>query len=321
MDLCGFPKTAFFLHQAQWVKDRPVLELVPHWNWPGKEGRQIKVMALSNAEKVELFLNGKSLGEKPVDPFEMAEWQVPYQPGRLEAVGKSGGKEVSRFVAETTGAPVVLELLPDRPSIAGDGRDALPVTVRALDEKGRPVPTADCLVNFQVEGPGEIVLKASANGINGAECRIWASPAPQVPSVPAAMPTLSLSEWRQSPAFNSRPNPNQAIPDNDMNSWVPVKPGEILPLSGGTFAIFRTKFQPFVGQQRAGGQVVFREISGKAEVWLDFIKVGEKTDSAPGPLTVKLAPGNAGRTMSVLIEVENGKPVGLAGPVIVEPNP
>ena len=360
MDLCGFPKTAFYLHQAQWIKDRPVLQLVPHWNWPGKEGQNIKVMALSNAEKVELSLNGKSLGEKPVDIYEMVEWQVPYAPGRLEAVGKTGGKEVSRFVVETTGAPVSLELIPDRSAIAGDGRDAVPVTVRALDEKGRPVPTAEFMVNFQIGGPGEIigvgngdpnchepekasqrslfhglaqvilqsgkspgdlVLKASAEGIKPAECRIKVAPAPAVPTVPPAMPTLSLTKWRQSPASNTRPDPNQAIPENDMNSWVPVTPGKILPINGGNFAIFRTKFQPYAGQRREGGQIVFREIIGKAEIWLDYVKVGEKPNFAPGPLTVKLPSGNAGRTLSVLIEAENGKPAGLAAPVIVESNP
>ena len=46
MDLCGFPKTGFYIRQALWIHDRPVLTLVPHWNWAGKEGQPIKVMAL-----------------------------------------------------------------------------------------------------------------------------------------------------------------------------------------------------------------------------------------------------------------------------------
>ena len=64
MDTCGFPKTAFYMHQAAWIENRPVLQIVPHWNWPGSEGQPIKVMVMSNVEKVELLLNGKSLGEK-----------------------------------------------------------------------------------------------------------------------------------------------------------------------------------------------------------------------------------------------------------------
>ena len=59
-----FPKTEFYIRQALWVKNKPVLTLVPHWNWAGKEGQPIKVMALTNCDKVALLLNGKPLGEK-----------------------------------------------------------------------------------------------------------------------------------------------------------------------------------------------------------------------------------------------------------------
>ena len=156
MDLCGFPKAAYFIHQAQWVHDRPILHLVPHWNWPGKEGTPIRVMAMSNADTVELRLNGRSLGEQKVDPFEMNEWHVPYQPGRLEAVARKGVKILAHEAVETTGAPVVLRLTPDRPLIDGDGRDAVPITIEALDSQGRHVPTANLPVEFQIVG-GRII--------------------------------------------------------------------------------------------------------------------------------------------------------------------
>ena len=356
MDLCGFPKTAYYIHQAHWIKDRPILQLVPHWNWPGKEGQDIKVMAISNAEKVELFLNGKSLGEKPVDPIDMVAWQVPYEPGKLEAIGRRGGKEVSRFAVETTGAPVRLELLPDRKALAGDGRDAVPVTVQALDEKGRPVPVASNMVEFSVEGPGEIaglgngdpnchepekgnkrslfhglaqvilqsgksagelVLRATSEGLQPAEVRIAVKEAPAVASVPPASPLLALTKWRQSPGFDTRPDPEQRIPDNDQNSWVTVSPGKIRPIKDGSFAIFRTEFQPFAEQRRKGGTITFRGITGKAEVWLDKAKIGEKTGFAEGSLVVKFPSGHAGRMLSVLVESENKQPAGLSGPVFV----
>lgn len=83
MDLCGFPRAAFFIHQAQWVTTRPILHLVPHWNWPGREGQPIRVMAMSNCDTVSLMLNGKLISEQKVDPFETNEWRVPYTPGRL----------------------------------------------------------------------------------------------------------------------------------------------------------------------------------------------------------------------------------------------
>jgi beta-galactosidase len=157
LDLCGFPKTEFHVRQAHFVKDKPVLTLVPHWNWVGKEGQNIKVMALTNCDSVTLSLNGNRIDEKKVDPFQMAEWQVPYAPGKLEAVAKNGGREVARYAVETTGAPVKLRLTPDRGTLAGDGSDAVPVTVEALDEQGRPVPTANLAVAFELSGPGKII--------------------------------------------------------------------------------------------------------------------------------------------------------------------
>ncbi|WP_394762559.1 beta-galactosidase GalA [Phenylobacterium sp.] len=156
MDLCGFEKDSFYIHQAQWVKDRPVLHLTPHWTWPGQEGKPIRVVAMANTETVALLLNGKLIGEQKVDPYEMNQWQVPYAPGRLEALGKTGGRVVAHAVVETTGAPVSLRLTPDRATLAGDGRDATPITVEALDAKGRAVPTANLPVSFEIAG-GRII--------------------------------------------------------------------------------------------------------------------------------------------------------------------
>jgi beta-galactosidase len=156
MDLCGFPKTAFYIHQAQWITDRPVLHIEPHWNWPGEDGKPIRVMVISNADTVELYLNGKTLGVQKADPYAMNQWQVPYAPGRLEAVAKRGGKVVARERVETTGEPVALRLKPDRTSLAGDGRDAVPITVDAVDAKGRHVPTANLPATFEITG-GRII--------------------------------------------------------------------------------------------------------------------------------------------------------------------
>ena len=156
MDLCGFPKAAYYIHQAQWVNDRPILHIVPHWNWPGREGKPIRVMVMSNADRVVLKLNGRSLGEQKVDPYEMNEWRVPYAPGVLEAVAMRGGQVVARATVETTGAPVALRLTPDRKQILADGRDAVPFTVEALDASGRPVATANLPVNFEIVG-GQII--------------------------------------------------------------------------------------------------------------------------------------------------------------------
>jgi len=165
MDVCGFPKTAFYIHQAQWVPEtQPILHLVPHWNWPiDSIGKKIRVMAISNAEIIKLKLNGKTVGEQKVDKYEMNTFYVPYKPGKLEAFGYKKGMEVSHFVIETTGEPVRLELIPYRKELSGDGADAMPVTVRALDANGRPVETADLQIEFEITGPGNIIGMGNGN--------------------------------------------------------------------------------------------------------------------------------------------------------------
>jgi beta-galactosidase len=101
-------------------------------------GQQIRVMVMSNADKVALLLNGQLLGEQQVDPYRMNYFQVAYAPGKLEALAYRDGKQVAHTSVETTGAAVRIELVPDRGELRGDGRDAMPITVRALDAQGRP---------------------------------------------------------------------------------------------------------------------------------------------------------------------------------------
>jgi len=157
MDLNGFPKNAYYMHQVQWIKDRPLVYLAPHWNWEGKEGKDIRVMVMANVERIKLVLNGRELGEQKVDKYRMNYFNVNYEPGKLEAIGFNGDKEVARATVETTGKAVALELIPDRKFLLGDGRDAMPITVRALDAKGRAVPIDQSQVTFEISGAGKSI--------------------------------------------------------------------------------------------------------------------------------------------------------------------
>jgi beta-galactosidase len=157
MDLNGFPKTAYYMHQVQWIKDRPLIYIAPHWNWAGKEGQEIVVRVMSNAERVKLLLNGQEIGEQKVDHYRMNDFKVAYAAGALEAIAYTGGKEVARARVETTGPAVALELVPDRAALDGDGRDAMPITVRALDAQGRAVPLAQDEVRFAIAGAGQSI--------------------------------------------------------------------------------------------------------------------------------------------------------------------
>lgn len=100
-----------------WWSDIPTLHILPHWNWPGKEGKQIDVWAYSNCDEVELFLNNKSLGKQQMQLNSHLEWKVAYTPGTLEAVGYKNGKKVMRDVVKTTGDPSVIKLSGHQPTI------------------------------------------------------------------------------------------------------------------------------------------------------------------------------------------------------------
>jgi beta-galactosidase len=114
-------------------------------------------MAITNCEKVALILNGKPVGEKPIDPYQMAYFDVPYEAGKLEAVATTGGKELAGFSVQTTGPAAKVELIADRAKLAGDGWDTQPITVQITDSDGHVIPTAKELVKFSVTGPGAII--------------------------------------------------------------------------------------------------------------------------------------------------------------------
>lgn len=156
MDMCGFPKDNYYWYQAWWG-DKPVVHIFPHWNWKGEEGQPIDVWCYGNAPSVELFLNGKSLGKKPMPAYGHAEWQVPYQPGTLSARGyDSAGKLIANDTVETTGAPAALRLTIDRTALVADGEDAAVLDVAVVDTKGRVVPTASNMVQFHVAGAAHV---------------------------------------------------------------------------------------------------------------------------------------------------------------------
>jgi len=100
---------------------------------------------------VELLLNGRSLGRKPVEANAHLDWTVPYQPGVLEARGVRRGRPLAAKV-ETSGEPAAIVLKPDRTALDADGEDVAVVSVSVVDRKGRDVPDADTLVRFEAEG-------------------------------------------------------------------------------------------------------------------------------------------------------------------------
>jgi beta-galactosidase len=178
MDLAGFPKDGYYFYQSQWL-DKPVLHIFPHWNWEGREGQFIPVLAYTNCDTVELFLNGQSIGmrssefprqgtsggwnsyERPKVRSTTADlhlsWDVPYEPGTLRAVGRKDGKIVLTKEIKTTRKTAALRLIADRTSILADHRDVSHIRIEGVDENGLIVPVAGNLVQLEVTGPGKLI--------------------------------------------------------------------------------------------------------------------------------------------------------------------
>jgi len=161
VDLAGFPKDVYYMYQSEWTS-RPVLHLLPHWNW--KPGQLIDVWAYyNNADEVEAFLNGKSIGVKKKNGDDLhVMWRVKYEPGVLKAVSRRNGKVVMTTQIVTAGEPYKIQLKVDRSKIKADGKDLSYITVSVLDKNNVPVPDANQLVKFKVMGQG--ILKAVDNG-------------------------------------------------------------------------------------------------------------------------------------------------------------
>lgn len=160
IDLYLHKKDAFYQNQSHWL-DKPMIHLMPHWNFEGMEGSLIRVAAYTNCEEAELFLNGKSMGRKAIEPYGHGEWSVAYEPGTLLAVGYRKREEAARDQAETSGRPEALRLRLEDEGVTADGKDVAILTCYAVDAKGRPVPDAACEISFAANGLGRILGSGS----------------------------------------------------------------------------------------------------------------------------------------------------------------
>lgn len=355
MDLCGFPKTAFYIHQAQWIKDKPIINIAPHWNWADSVGKAIKVMVMSNADSLKLLLNGKLVAGQKVDKYEMNTFSVPYQKGKLEAVGYKNGKEVSRTKVETSDEPFAVQLIPDRSFLNGDGQDAMPITVKVLDKKGREVPTAQNLIQFKIKGGGKIIgvgngnpnshelekvnqrslfnglaqvivqadedtnaieLVASTEGLKPFSLKIPVRKATIMPFVKVINSVVELNEWHISAFSDNKPNPTQEVAENDMNSWLPTKSAQLQLFTEGKYALLRTHFSLNDGSKER--KLVFKNLIGKAEFWLDNQLIFKKDSNESTSISVPFSGQNKSYKLVILIETEKNQRAGLGGLVTIE---
>ena len=154
---------------AGWPRNLGRNPLVERWGWTGDPRKNIPVEIYTNCDSVELLLNGRSLGEKPIADRLLPAllWAVPNEAGTLEAVGKKAGVVAARFQLKTIGQPERLELSPDLKTLKGDGRQVSTIEVRVVDGNGNRVPDAPGTVGFEVLGAGRLIASGNADLADG----------------------------------------------------------------------------------------------------------------------------------------------------------
>ncbi len=167
VDLCGFAKDRYYLYQSQWT-EKPMVHILPHWNWQQYAGKEIPVWCYSNCDAVELFLNGKSLGKKSfADTKDLhLAWQVPYTPGTLKAVAWKNGQKVCTDVVRTAGEPARLRLKADKNILNSSQKDMAFIKVQIVDKNGVLCPNACNMIHFDISGAGAIAGMGNGDATN-----------------------------------------------------------------------------------------------------------------------------------------------------------
>lgn len=167
VDLCGFPKDRFFLYQARWRPELPMAHLLPHWNWPEREGEVTPVHVYTSGDEAELFLNGASLGRKKRGPEDhRLVWEdVTYRPGELRVVAYKDGRRWAEADRSTTGDAT--KLVAEVETIG----DMSFVEITVVDNEGREVPRSNPELVF--EAASGVGILAAGNGDATSHVTMW----------------------------------------------------------------------------------------------------------------------------------------------------
>ena len=143
----------------------PVLDT---WTFPGQEGQTTQVDVYAIDDEVELLVNGVSAGRKPAGAAvqNKVSFDVAYQPGTIEAVGYTGGKETGRTRLVTAASPAALRVTPDRSVIQAGCGDLAYVTIEVQDQHGVTVKHGEPLISLEVSGAGELIAVGSGNPLS-----------------------------------------------------------------------------------------------------------------------------------------------------------
>lgn len=163
VDLAGFPKDVYYLYQSVWTA-KPVLHVLPHWNW--KKGDIIDVVVYFNqADRVELYHNGKKIGDqkKDSDRYEVVFKGIAFEPGTLEVISYQQDKRVLSKTIRTAKKEQRIALIAEEDSVSAAMNELSFVHAYVVDEFGTLVPDAANNIDFEVEGDGAKIV-ATDNG-------------------------------------------------------------------------------------------------------------------------------------------------------------
>lgn len=169
IDLAGFPKDRFFLYQSHWRPELPIAHILPHWTWENRKGEITPVHVYTSGTEAELFVNGRSQGRKKKvagQDFRLQWDSIRYEPGTVKVVAYKDGKEWAKSEIKTAGKAEKLQMEADRVTIDGEKSELVFVSVKVTDKKGTLVPQSDAMIDFSVEGAGEIVSTDNGNAID-----------------------------------------------------------------------------------------------------------------------------------------------------------
>lgn len=169
LDVAGFKKDLFYFYQSQWTTE-PMIHMLPHWTHPRmKKGTVIPVWVYSNADEVELFLNGKSLGkDKPGTIWNemQCEWMVPYEEGMIEAVSYSDGQEVKRTSFSTSKQPSKLKTSIQKLEAEDSFTTSYIITSESLDENNNLYPYGENKIYYSIQGDVKTISMENGNPID-----------------------------------------------------------------------------------------------------------------------------------------------------------
>jgi beta-galactosidase len=154
---------------ADWPKNVGRTQAEERWGWSSDPRKNIPIEIYSNCDSVEVLLNGRSLGEKPIADrllFGLV-WAVPNEAGAVEVVGKKAGAVAARFQLRTLGPPARIELIPDLKTLKNAGRQVSTIEVHVVDRDGNRIPNAAQTVTFEITGAGRLIAVGNADLTDG----------------------------------------------------------------------------------------------------------------------------------------------------------